>query len=146
MVGNMRRFCSARIWRRADEEAFTEGGALSGMGVVRPLRRMVSWGDLKSRRRGLQRANLPGQSRSCLLEAAVLLYALVAELRLQKVDTRRFARARRVKVAIAILGFGVKGSGFSHHERREAGCMVEAQKDGSVYLKMVSAQPAQRLC
>lgn len=38
MVGNMRRFCSARTCFRADRRDFAEGGAFSGMGVDRPLR------------------------------------------------------------------------------------------------------------
>jgi len=39
MVGKIR---WARIWRRAEDEAWTDGGASAGIGVERPLEELVS--------------------------------------------------------------------------------------------------------
>lgn len=128
----MRRLCSARIWRRAFEVAFTEGGAFSGMGVVRPLQ--------QSAREVLPASvYIPRDPRCGFFEGSIRPQGFVARLRLQEINPGRFPRARLVVLRVPVLGFN--GGGFSHYGREVARMLKARRSVGGADLKAVSAQP-----
>lgn len=135
----MRCFCWARICRRAEDEAWTEGGASAGMGVVRPLQAKVSYEAMYI---ALLSRAVPRDARARLLERSVLVEDIIGKLGLQQIDSVWLARSWRVYLSVPVARCRVERGSLGHHKGEDR-CMTSVCAEK---LDWQRGQPRQMIC